>query len=189
MSTKFGKVIGGRNAMRVPNRKAKKYKITKWDMRFMRLADLEIAQWSKDQSSRVGCVLVKDREIVTTSYNGLPRGCDDNVPERHERPEKYHWFHHAELNAVVNAARQGKSTLGCDAYLNWYPCDHCAGVLVNAGIKRVYCDQEPEWEHENWGEGFKRAKTILREGGVEVIYMNYNAHRKGVKEECNCGDK
>ena len=153
--------------------------VNKWDFRFIELADLQVAQWSKDRSSKVGCVLVKDREIITTGFNGMPRGCDDNVEARHERPEKYSWFLHAELNAIVNAARQGKCTLGCDAYLNWYPCDHCAGVLVNAGIKRVYCDQEPEWKHEKWGENFKRAKTILAEGGVEVIYMEYNAHRQG----------
>lgn len=155
------------------------FTVDKWDLRFMRLADLEVAQWSKDRSSKVGCVLVKNREIVTTGFNGMPRGVNDDVEERHERPEKYNWFLHAELNAVVNAARQGKSTLDCDAYLNWYPCDHCAGVLVNAGIKRVYCDKEPEWEHPKWGVLFKRAKKILEEGKIEVIYMDYDSHRSG----------
>ena len=156
------------------------YTITKWDVRFMRIVDLEIAQWSKDRSCKVGCGLVIDRELISTGFNGMPRGCNDDIEARHERPEKYNWFHHAELNAVINAARQGKCTLGCYAYINWYPCDHCAGVLVNAGIKRIYVDQEPEWEHHKWGEGFKRARTILREGGVEVIYMDYEAHRKGL---------
>ncbi len=156
------------------------YIITKWDLRFMRIADLEVAQWSKDRSSRVGCVLVKDKEIISTGFNGMPRGCDDNVEARHERPEKYKWMHHAELNAVVNAARQGKSTLSCSAYLNWYPCDHCAGVLVNAGITVLYADEEPDWNDERWGTDFKRARTILKEGGIEVIYMNYNAHRQGI---------
>jgi len=155
------------------------YVISKWDVRFMEIADLEIAQWSKDRSSRVGALIVKDREIVTSGFNGMPRGCNDDVEARHERPEKYFWFKHAEENAIINAARQGKSTMGCDMYLNWYPCNNCAGVVVNAGIKRIYCDNEPEWEHEKWGPGFKRAKTILDEGGVEVIYMNYDAHRQG----------
>lgn len=150
----------------------------KWDLRFMRIADLEVAQWSKDKSSKVGAVIVKDREIVTSGFNGMPRGCNDNVKARHERPEKYHWMIHAEANAIVNAARQGKSTLDCDIYLNWYPCDVCSGLVVNAGIKRIFCDKEPEWDHLKWGEDFKRARTILAEGGVEVIYMNYDAHRK-----------
>ena len=155
-------------------------KTDKWHLRFMRMADLEVAQWSKDKSSKVGALIVDGREIVTTGFNGLPRGCNDNAPERHERPEKYNWFIHAEPNAIFNAARQGKSTLGCSMYLNWYPCDQCAGFIVQAGIKRLFADKEPEWEHEKWGEKFIRAKTILEEGGVEVIYMDYDAHRQGL---------
>ena len=155
------------------------YVISKWDVRFMEFTDLTVAQWSKDRSSRVGAVIVKDREIVTTGFNGLPRGCNDDNEARHERPEKYSWFIHAEPNAIINAARQGKSTLGCDMYVNWCPCDQCSGFIVQAGIKRLYCDKEPDWNDPKWGEGFKRAKTILEEGGVEVIYMNYDAHRQG----------
>jgi dCMP deaminase len=156
---------------------AKRIRDNKWNLRFMEMADLHVAQWSKDRSSKVGCVLVDSREIVTTGYNGFPRGCDDDLPERHERPEKYHWVLHAELNAVINAARQGKCTLGTDAYVNWYPCDQCSGVLVNAGVKRVFSDEEPDWDDPKWGEGFKRARQILKEGGVEVIFMNYESNR------------
>lgn len=163
------------------------YVINKWDERFMRIADLEVAQWSKDRSSRVGAVIVRDRRILSTGYNGMARGINDDADERHERPEKYEWFVHAEPNAIINAAREGVSTLGADMYINWYPCHTCASYVVQAGIRRLFVDQEPEWEHHKWGEGFKRAKTILAEGGVEVIYMNYQAHRQGVvKEECNC---
>lgn len=155
------------------------YIITKWDMRFMRMADLEVAQWSKDRSSKVGAVLVKDREIISTGFNGIPRGCNDDLEERHERPEKYNWFIHAEPNAIINAARQGRSTLGCDMYLNWFPCDQCAGFIVQAGIKTLYCDKEPDLNDPKWGEGFKRAIQKLKEGYVEIIYMDYDAHRQG----------
>jgi dCMP deaminase len=91
---------------------------TDWNTRFMHMADMEIAQWSKDRSRKVGALIVKDREIVTSGFNGMPRGVDDNVEARHERPEKYFWFIHAETNAIINAARQGKCTLGCDIYIN-----------------------------------------------------------------------
>jgi len=151
--------------------------INKWDLRFMRMADLEVAQWSKDRSSKVGCVIVKDREIVATGFNGMPRGIDDNIEARHAHPEKRFWFIHSELNAIINAMRQGKSTLGCDLYVNWFPCDLCAGSIVQAGIKRIYCDKEHDLNNIKYGEGFKRALMILQEGGVEVIYMNYDAHR------------
>ena len=152
-------------------------KVNKWDLRFMRIADLEVAQWSKDRSSKIGALIVKDREIITSGFNGMPRGCDDNIETRHERPEKYHWFIHAEANAIVNAARQGKCTLECNMYINWFPCSNCAGLIVNSGIKKVFCDKKPEWEHPKWGNDFKRSKTILDEGKVEIIYMNYDAHR------------
>ena len=135
---------------------------TDWNLRFMRIADLEIAQWSKDRSSKVGCVIVKNREIVTSGYNGIPRGVNDDVEERHARPEKYHWFIHSEANAIINAARQGKSTLDCDMYVNWFPCDSCSGFIVQAGIKRLFCDKEPDLNNPNFGEG----------------YMNYDAHRQ-----------
>lgn len=151
---------------------------TNWNLRFMRMADLEIAQWSKDRSSKVGAIIIKDREIITSGFNGMPRGVDDDVEARHERPEKYHWFIHAEANAIINAARQGKSTLGADIYINWFPCDTCAGFIVQAGIKRVFCDKEPDLNNVNFGEGFKRALEILSEGGVEIAYMNYDAHRQ-----------
>lgn len=149
----------------------------KWDLRFMRLADLEVAQWSKDRSRKIGAVIIKDREIVTTGFNGMPRGVNDNIDARHERPEKYHWFIHAEANAIINAARQGKITLNSDIYVNLFPCDTCAGFIVQAGIKRVFCDSKPDFNDPKFGEGFKRALTIFEEGGVEVIYMNYDAHR------------
>lgn len=149
----------------------------KWELRFMKIAD-DVAQWSKDQSSKVGAVIIDGNEIVTTGYNGLPRGCDDNVPERHEKPEKYNWFIHAEANAIINAARQGKSTLNKDMYVNWFPCDQCAGFIVNAGIKTIYCDKEPDWNHYKWGGAFKRAKKKLDEGGVKIVYLNYDAHRQ-----------
>jgi len=159
------------------------YIITKWDVRFMEMADLQVAQWSKDRSSKVGVVIVKDREIVTTGFNGIPRGCEDDFEPRHERPEKYNWFIHAEPNAIINAARQGKSTLGCNMYLNWFPCDQCAGYIVQAGIRRLYVDKEPDINDSKWGEGFKRAIEKLLEGDVEIIFMGYDAHRQGIKEE------
>lgn len=192
MSTNYQSTIRTRNDIQNDMRlfsKKKEYTPTKWDVRFMKIADLEVAQWSKDKSSKVGCVIVKDRRILSTGFNGMARGINDEAEERHERPEKYEWFVHAEPNGIINAAREGVSTLGADMYLNWYPCHICASYIVQAGIKRVFADQEPEWEHHKWGEGFKRAKTILEEGGVEVIYMNYEAHRKGVLKDCNCVGK
>jgi dCMP deaminase len=101
------------------------------------------------------------------------------LEERHERPAKYSWVLHAEENAIINAARHGQKTMGTDMYVNWFPCSRCAGQIVNSGIKRVFCDKEPDWTAtDNWTTDQKIAHTKLKEGKVEIIYMNYDAHRQ-----------
>lgn len=154
-----------------------------WNLRFMELAD-HIAQWSKDRSSKVGAVIVSDKNPISMGYNGFPRGCDDDLDERHERPTKYSWVLHAEENAIVNAARQGQKTFGGDMYVNWFPCSRCAGQIVNSGIKRVFCDKEPDWTvNDTWTADHVIAKQKLIEGGVEIIYMNFKANRKGFDQQ------
>jgi len=154
------------------------YKPTRRDYDIMEYVDLVVAQQSKDPASKVGGALVDDNEILMTGFNQLPDGCKD-LPERYERPLKYEWINHAEPTTIINAAREGIATKGCDFFLNWYPCHICAGFIVQAKIRRLFVDQEPEWEHEKWGWSFKIAKDKLAEGGVEVIVMNYDAHRQG----------
>jgi dCMP deaminase len=152
--------------------------MTDWNLRFMELADY-IAQWSKDRSSKVGAVIVVDKNPISMGYNGFPRGCDDDIEERHERPKKYFYVLHAEENAIVNAARNGQRTLNSDMYVNWFPCSRCAGEIVNAGIKRIFCDKEPDWTvDDTWISDQLIALEKLNEGGVEIVYMNYNAHRR-----------
>lgn len=147
-----------------------------WNLRFMELAD-HVAQWSKDRSTKIGAVIVRDRDPISIGYNGFPRGCDDELDERHQRPLKYDWVLHAEENAIINAARQGNKTMGTDMYVNWFPCVKCAGMIINAGIKRVFCDNEPDFNHPTFGASFKLSLEKLNEAGIEIIYMNYEAHR------------
>lgn len=147
-----------------------------WDLRFMQLADY-VAQWSKDRSSKVGAIIVVDRNPISIGYNGFPRGSDDDSDVRHERPVKYDWVLHAEENAIINAARNGISTKGADMYVNWFPCAKCAGMIVNSGIRRVFCDNEPDFNNSVYGDSFKLSLLKFAEGGVEVIYLNYVANR------------
>ena len=113
-----------------------------WDTYFIEMAKL-VSTKSKDGSTKVGCVLVgPDKQVLTTGFNGFPRGvCEsvDGVPERHERPAKYGWTEHAERNAIFNAARHGISTRGAVAYLNYapYPCEQCMRALIQAGIREI----------------------------------------------------
>ena len=103
----------------------------KWDNRFLALAD-QIATWSKDPSRGVGAVIVSGaRQIVATGFNGLPRGVHD-LPERLERPAKYDYVCHAELNAIIQCARNGVSPVGCTIYTSFSPCVQCTLAIVQA---------------------------------------------------------
>jgi len=151
----------------------------KWDNRFMELAQL-IASWSKDKSTKVGCVVVgPDREIRTTGYNGLPRGANDNVPERDERPEKYFWYAHSESNALYNAVRMGVSVKGCTLYCTLLPCMNCALAIVQSGIVEVVVPPlTGRWENDpQWTESHKRSLQLFKETGVEArfIYLDLNS--------------
>ena len=140
---------------------------------------IEGAKWvatkSKDESTKVGCILVSDsNEVLSTGFNGFPRNCNDDVPERHERPLKYDWFEHAERNAVYNAARNGVMLLGSTAYVTHPPCKDCARGLIQAGIKEVIWPEDNTFE--NHPEARERHETsnlfainMLKEAGVETF--------------------
>jgi dCMP deaminase len=143
--------------------------MTNWHKRFMDLA-IHIASWSKDRSTKVGCVIVgPDNEIRATGYNGFPRGLNDDVDERHARPAKYRWTEHSERNAIYNAARIGVPLGGCRMYLPWFPCMDCARALVQSGIVQLIA-MKPDLTHETWGEEHQQAIQLLFEAGVEILW-------------------
>ena len=130
-----------------------------------------VASWSKDRSRKVGAVIVDDRNaVVSLGWNGLPRGLDDDVEERHQRPGKYLWFEHAERNALYNAAANGNATLGCRMFQSMYPCANCARGIVQSGICEVIT-VEPDWTDPTFGEEFAVTKEMLKEAGVTVTFV------------------
>lgn len=146
---------------------------TDWDKRFLELAE-HIATWTKDRSRGVGAVIVNDdKRVVSFGYNGFPSGVDDDVDARHERPAKYDWTVHAEENAITNAARIGVATKDCTMYLNLFPCARCAGNVINAGIKRVVINREPNYEDEKYGHEFRIAKEKLIEADVVIEFVEW----------------
>lgn len=139
----------------------------KWDARFLELAK-HISDWSKDPSTKVGCVVVgEDREIRSTGFNGFPRGIEDNIERLEDREQKYPLICHAEENAIMHAARIGVSLKGSTAYVTWPPCSRCARSLIQAGIKEVVYSSEEEIP-ERWVEDFNISTNMLREAGVHV---------------------
>lgn len=108
-----------------------------WDEYFMGIAMLA-AMRSKDPNTQVGaCIVNKDNIIVSTGYNGMPKGCsDDEYPwERTGEATKYPFVVHAELNAILNAA--GRNVRGSRIYVSLFPCNECAKAIIQSGIKEI----------------------------------------------------
>lgn len=127
---------------------------------------------SKDKYTQIGAVVVgKDNQIVSTGYNSFPRGIDDTLDIRQERPEKYYWFEHAERNSLYNAALIGVSTKGCTMYLTCgIPCSDCSRGIINSGISKIVCERVGGAVGNLWDEHAKRSLEMFNEAGVVIDY-------------------
>lgn len=140
---------------------------TKWDIRFLKLAT-HISEWSKDPSTKVGCVVVgPDREIRSTGFNGFPRGIQDSDERLTNRDLKYPLICHAEENAIMHAARIGLALKGCTAYVTWPPCTRCARSLIQAGVSEIVIPSGLEIP-DRWRDDFEMSMGLLREAEVTI---------------------
>jgi len=138
-----------------------------WDNYFMRIAFL-VAERSTCLRRKVGAVIVKDKRILTTGYNGVPKGlkhCAEvgclrdklNIPSG-QRQEICRGMH-AEQNAIIQAAVFGVSIDGSTIYTTNFPCITCTKMIINSGIvKIIYADEYPD----------DLSKELLAESTVEV---------------------
>lgn len=142
-----------------------------WDQYFMGMAALT-AERSTCLRRQVGAVIVKDKHIIATGYNGAPRGikhCDErggclrekmNIPsgERHELCMALH----AEQNAIIQAATLGQSIESGTIYVTHQPCVICAKMIINAGIERIVVrDGYPD----------SLAREVLEEAGLHIVML------------------
>lgn len=151
--------------------------MNKWDKRFMDMVKL-IAEWSScyQHNRKIGAIIVKDKRILATGYNGAPAGYPSCVERgeciRRKRDipsgtkQEYCYAIHAEQNAIVQAAKLGVSIDGATLYCTHQPCVICAKLIVNSGIIRVVY-KEP------YPDSF--AIDILKNSGVSLEqYMEDN---------------
>lgn len=137
------------------------------DRSFINIAK-EIAQASKCVSKQVGAVIVKDGRILSTGYNGTPTGyqncCDfwggKYTKEHHEWSKTYEI--HAEMNAIIWAARKGIAIEDATIYVTLEPCSECSKNLIASGIKRIV--YEKSYEHTNSSVISK----FLQNNGVKI---------------------
>ena len=144
---------------------------TKWDQRFMDMAKM-VGSWSSyfQQNRQIGAVIVRNKRIITTGYNGAPAGVKScvergeclrrklNIPSGTQHELCY--AIHAEQNAIIQAAKLGISIEGATLYCTHQPCVICAKMIVNSGISRVI-----------YGEGYPDAFAlkIFDLAGVELL--------------------
>ena len=140
-----------------------------WDEYFMGIAILA-SKRSKDPNTQVGaCIVSPDNIIISTGYNGMPKGCsDDEFPwdrTGEEIDTKYPFVVHAELNAILNA--NGRDLRGSRLYVALFPCNECAKAIIQCGIKEViYMSDKYSGTMGNLA-----SKKMLQVAGVNYIRM------------------
>ena len=134
-----------------------------WDEYFLEIADL-VSTRATCPRLHVGAVLVRERMIVSSGYNGSPRKTDqcDEVGCRLVNGHCVRTVH-AEANAVLQAAHHGISTKGTTLYTNFFPCEHCVMALINAGVERIVYREM----YKNLDQPYSR--KLLRQAGVKIV--------------------
>jgi|TARA_Y100000592_G_scaffold28506_1_gene45346 dCMP deaminase len=140
-----------------------------WDGRFLNLAQL-VSSWSKDPSTKVGSVIVDEsRRVISVGYNGFPKGVRDSQHRLDDRELKYNFMVHAERNAIIfSRGSLENSTIYTYPFM---PCSHCAGMIIQSGIKRVvtFYDRNPRW-----AKSFDISKKMFLEAAVDLTEYNKN---------------
>ncbi len=137
----------------------------KWDNRFLALAE-HVASWSKDPSTKVGAVIARHKTELAMGYNGFPTRIVDTDEWLNDRPTKYRYVIHAEMNAILKAGKEGRNIEGATLYL-WPlpPCAECAKMILAAGITRVIVKLGDKSTGKY--QDFSETEEILRSGGVD----------------------
>ena len=146
----------------------------KWDVRFIRIAN-EVATWSTcvRKNRQVGAVIVRDKRIIATGYNGAPVGVTscaergyclrDKMDIESGTRQEVCFSTHAEQNALVQSAKLGISVDGATMYVTHRPCVICTKLMINAGIKRVvYQNHYPD----------DFSVELLKEADIELVHLD-----------------
>lgn len=132
----------------------------KLDLRYLRMARIW-AENSYCQRRKVGCLVVKNKMIISDGYNGTPSGFENICEDDNNVTKPY--VLHAEANAITKLARSSNNSDGATLYVTDAPCIECSKLIIQAGIKRVVYAQEYR---------LTDGLDLLKRAGIEVIYLN-----------------
>lgn len=151
--------------------------VDEWDDYFWWIAKAASIK-SKDPRCRVGAVIVSlDNVVLTTGFNGLPRGVDDDREVLENVDEKLKVICHAEQNAIINAARIGVAIRGASIYVTKFPCLACCNSIIQAGITRIYTLDDRYWDDDPFDGKRKgnhwRKRRAIRQTHIIVDAPNH----------------
>jgi dCMP deaminase len=135
-----------------------------WKIKYMNLAK-EIASWSKDPSTKVGCIAVgNEGQVLSQGYNGFPRNIEDKAERYNNKQEKYKYVVHAEMNCIYHACLNGISLNNASLFVyGLVICHECAKGIIQVGISNVYGNDNSS---SNWHESHNLTKKLFKEAGV-----------------------
>ncbi len=144
----------------------------RWLVHFIEQAKQK-ALMSRDEDTKVGSVIISEEDMVEISsgYNDLPRGVK-HTKERNSRPLKYQFTAHAEANSIANAARLGRSTKGATLVVTMFPCNQCAALIINAGIKKVI-SPPVDFTHYKYGVEWQNSLDMFKEAEIVVYFKEF----------------
>lgn len=152
----------------IPNRIDIPQHVESWDEYFMWMATVASIK-SKDPKCCVGAVIVSaDHVLLSTGFNGLPRGVYDDSHILENADEKLKIICHAEQNAILNAARMGVGLKGSSIFVTKFPCLPCCSHIIQAGINRIYTHDDRYWDDDPFDKDHSRKKSMLRQAGIKV---------------------
>ena len=138
--------------------------LNKWDSRWLEIAGV-VSTWSKDPSTKIGAIAVKDKRLVSTGYNGFPRGIQDYDDRWNNREEKYKYVVHAEMNCIYNANYHNQSLKGSTMYIVGLPvCHECAKGIIQAGVVRVVAEFKDA--PLKWARSTEITEKMFKEAGI-----------------------
>ena len=139
-------------------------RINKWDARWIEMAGI-VSTWSKDPSTQIGAIAVKDKRLISTGYNGFPRGIQDLDDRWNNREEKYKYVVHAEMNCIYNANYHNQSLKGSTMYIVGLPvCHECAKGIIQAGVIRVVAEFKDA--PLKWARSTEITEKMFKEAGI-----------------------
>lgn len=139
--------------------------------------------FSKDPSTKVGALFLypETLNILSVGYNGMPRGIDETILERWDRPLKYKLVEHAERNAIYNSAMSGTSLKDSICVVSLFPCSDCARGIIQSGCKLVISlalEDSGNDRHNRWKDDWNISMMMLNEACVKLVFIKENELRE-----------